>query len=65
MITQAQSKDTNFFLTSDMSIIIIISLRHDTPVSVVYPKNSSDIWKVIWLMPYGVTYCESVFRSLC
>ena len=33
------------------------------PVSVVYPKNSSDIWKVIRLMPYDVTYCESVFRK--
>ena len=31
-------------------------------VGVVYPKNSSDIWNVIWLMPSDVTYCESVFR---
>ena len=46
-----------------MSIIIIISLRHDTPVSVVYSKNSSDIWKVIRRKPSGVTYCESVFRK--
>ena len=46
-----------------MSTKIIISLRHDTPVSVVYPKNSSDIWSVIRRRLSGVTYCESVFRK--